>query len=641
MMDSLLTEYGLLFLAIALFLDAFILVLPTSTTLFAASIYVHQTQPENIWIVFLIAVTVIPTSHRIVFEFGKRGGRRWIIRHGGKFLLSYKRLIKAEKFIEQYGQKTIFFTSIFPTVSPVASLIAGSLNMKGKYFGWFNFLGVCTSAAFVIGTAYIWGENIWAVLSPYKGYIILAIFIYPVLKTASLILKYFFMTQKVLLIGNGGRENALANALMRSSKRVKIYHFAPALNPDIQKVAFHSSVGDINDPSEVLKYAQSFSPDFCIVGPENPIQSGVVDLLEESGIPCVAPNKKCAQIETSKGFTRELLARHNIKASPDFYVSREVNEKKTRQDFFEKHNGQIVVKADGLMGGKGVIVAGDHFDKFEIAEDFAQKALKKFGRVVFEEKLVGEEFSLISFTDGKTVLDGPAIQDHKRAYEDDQGPNTGGMGCISDERGSLPFLTKEDLETAHQINVQTIQALQKETGETYKGFLFGGFMKTKNGIRLIEYNARLGDPEALILLPLLLTDFVEICEKIISQKLDEIKILEFRKKAAVLKYLCPEGYPENPLKNVPFTIDKNIPPQDENHKFYYASVQEKDGQLLLLGSRSIGVLGVGDTLSQAYERCESLIPFFKGPFFYRHDIGTPKLTEKRIQHIKSLTSSNS
>ncbi len=441
------------------------------------------------------------------------------------------------------------------------------------------------------------------------------------------------MSKKILVIGNGGRENAIIESLTRSPQKINIFNFASSINPGIKKLIGKENIiiGNYMDLDEIKNIGIKIKPNFAIVGPDDPIGIGVVDVLKKIGIKSFAPTKKNAQLESSKAFTRNLLEKYNIEGSPDFLVSTKVEDTNTRKEFYNKFNGNIVVKADGLLGGKGVLVGGEHFKDFDTVEDFSIKSIEKFGRVVLEEKLIGEEFSLISFVDGITVLDTPAIQDHKRAFDGDLGPNTGGMGCISDERNSLPFLDNKDINDAHKITVEVMKALGKENNERFVGVMYGGFMKTKNGIKLIEYNARLGDPEALNILPILKTDFVDICEKAISGKLIEIGNLKFSPVATVVKYLCPNGYPDNPVKNVPITQANN----DLDH-IYFASVSEENNKLILKGSRAIGILGTGDTINNARLDCENKIKNFDGPLFYRKDIGTDELIQKRMDHMTKI-----
>ena len=440
------------------------------------------------------------------------------------------------------------------------------------------------------------------------------------------------MVKKILLVGNGGREHTIADAVTKSRHEVELYNFATAINPGIKNLCHEIIIGDILNMDTLKKVAKKIQPDFAIIGPDDPIGLGATDTLNSIGIPSFAPTKKNAQLESSKSFTRNLLQKYDINASPDFLVCTDVEKTEFRKDFYEEYDGQIVVKADGLMGGKGVIVAGEHFDTFEEADDFAQQSIQKFGRVVLEEKIEGEEFSLISIVDGKTVLGTPAIQDHKRAFDGDTGPNTGGMGCVSDEEHKLPFITAEDLAAAHEITVQTMKAVEKETGEAFIGVMYGGFMITKRGVKLIEYNCRFGDPEALNILPILKTDFVDVCEAAINQELDTIGKLDFEKVATVVKYLCPEGYPTAPVKNIPIVVS-DIMRENDAQQVFYASVEQKGEKILLKGSRAIGILGTGRNMSEALAHCEDMIQHFGGPLFYRKDIGTPELLQKRIDHM--------
>lgn len=443
--------------------------------------------------------------------------------------------------------------------------------------------------------------------------------------------------KKILVIGNGGREHAICKALKASPQEIEIYNFASAVNPGIKHISQEIFVGNYMNNEEIKTIAQKVQPDFAIVGPDDPIGNGATDALAEVGIKSFSPTKKCAQLESSKSFTRNLLKKYGIEGSPDFLVSTNSQEKSEREQFFQKFSGKIVVKADGLLGGKGVLVAGDHFTSFEEAEDFALKSIEKFGRVVLEEKIEGPEFSIIYIVDGKTALSTPIIQDHKRAFEGDTGPNTGGMGTVSDENNSLPFLTEADKMTAYNITMETMKAVEKETGETYVGVMYGGFMKTKDGVKLIEYNSRFGDPETFNILPLLENDFVEVCERAIDGTLSEMGALYFEKKATVLKYLCPEGYPTNSVKNVPITIDpKAFEADTKSQEFFIASVGEENGEYLLKGSRAIAVLGKGDTWQEANENCDQMIQNFSGPLFYRKDIGTEKYWEEKMKGFKEI-----
>jgi len=355
---------------------------------------------------------------------------------------------------------------------------------------------------------------------------------------------------------------------------------------------------------------------------DDPIAEGGADALQKVGIRSIAPSKSLARLESSKSFTRKLLEKYDVEGNPKFrtFFSEEGMED------FSKSCGEIVVKYDGLAGGKGVQVQGDHFQTFEEGLKFARECLSKSGKVVIEEKMVGQEFSLLYFCDGTSMVPMPIVQDNKRALEDDRGPNTGGMGTVSQRNFSLPFLRSSDIQQANTIAMNSMAALQAECGETFVGILYGGFMATKDGVRLVEFNVRFGDPEALNILPLLSTDFVEVCEAMLSGSLSSISV-DFLQQATVCKYVVPEGYPDAPAKNVPIEIDESSIP--ENVEVFYASVEEKEDKIFLKGSRAIAFTGIADTIAEAQFLAEEATKSVTGPVFHRSDIGTEALMKKR------------
>jgi len=290
-----------------------------------------------------------------------------------------------------------------------------------------------------------------------------------------------------------------------------------------------------------------------------------------------------------------------------------------------------VVKYDGLSGGKGVKVAGDHLHSHDEALAYCQKLVDSDGEFVIEEKFVGEEFSLMSFCDGDNLKHMPAVQDHKRAYEGDTGPNTGGMGTYSDANHSLPFLTNNDISQALEINIQTARAIKDKFGVGYKGILYGGFMATASGVRLVEYNARFGDPEAMNVLSLLESDFIDICIGVADGTLDQVDV-QFANKATVCKYAVPDGYPDSPVKGEPIDVSKvkNL------DGLFFASVDFKGTSLVEAGSRTIAMVGVADTISDAEALAEKEVSSISGPLFHRTDIGTDKIVQKRVDHMNSL-----
>jgi len=432
----------------------------------------------------------------------------------------------------------------------------------------------------------------------------------------------------ILLLGNGAREHCIAETL-KKNEETAIYSYIKSKNPGIIGLSENFEIGNYDDLEKIRSYARQVKPDFAFIGPEEPLSNGVVDLLSELSIPSVGPTKNLAQLETSKSFTRNLLRKYKIEGNPKFEIFSKKNINDAKK--FIESLQQCVIKPDGLTGGKGVKVHGDHFSTKKEALDYCNEVLQTHPLVVVEEKLEGEEFSLQCLTDGKTVVATPPAQDHKRAFAGDKGPNTGGMGSYSCENHLLPFLTKKDVKGGLKITQKVAEAIYKETGEFYKGVMYGGFIITKNGVKLLEYNSRFADPEAMNILPLMETDFVEVCEAIINQNLNEIKI-KFQNKATVCKYLVPMGYPDNPAKNGKIEVGKI----SKDARIYYASIEQREDGLYTTSSRAIACLGIADDLEEAEKIAEQAANSVKGNLFHREDIGTRKLVEKRIRHMKEI-----
>lgn len=449
----------------------------------------------------------------------------------------------------------------------------------------------------------------------------------------------------ILIIGSGAREHAIARALAHSPQKPTIFCFGSGLNPGIKELTKQYQVGNITDTPAITCEATSWNIDFAIIGPEAPLEAGVVDALSSVKIPSVGPTRQLAQIETSKSFTRNLLVEYgHSSVCPRF---RHFSTMEEVQEFLQElGEGNYVVKADGLMGGKGVKVAGDHLHSIDEALAYCEELIKQLQKdtepfqkgsvpskpaFVIEGKLIGQEFSLMSFSDGRHLVHMPPVQDHKRAFVGDTGPNTGGMGSYSDANHLLPFLHKEDVEIAQNTNQKTIEALYNKFGKPYKGILYGGFMLTKNGVKLIEYNARFGDPEAMNVLTLLKSDFVEICKGILECTLNK-KNVQFTHKATICKYAVPKGYPDNPVKGKKIDISK-VRNKDQ---LYFGAVDALEDGLYETGSRAVAIIGIGDTLEEAEKQAEEEIKRVKGPLFHREDIGTAALIKKRVEMVKNL-----
>ncbi len=435
---------------------------------------------------------------------------------------------------------------------------------------------------------------------------------------------------RILVIGSGAREHAICRAFARSPKAKELFCCGTSINPGIRRLCSDYWTGDISDCPLVVGQAIKWKVDLVIIGPEAPLEKGLADALTVISIPVVGPGHNLAKIESSKGYARDLMAKYEIPGLPRFRRFENIN---GIEDYLKQfHNSDYVIKANGLMGGKGVKVGGEHLHNHEEALAYCREIFAEGQSLVVEEKLIGQEFSLMCFSDGTTVVPMPIVQDHKRAYENDTGPNTGGMGSYSDVDHSLPFLQEQDVEQAMAINAAVIKALYAEEGKPYRGILYGGFMATSKGVYVIEFNARFGDPEALNVLSLLETDFIDICQAIPQGTLNKLDV-KFISRASVCKYVVPEGYPDKPVKNE--FIDISAVKDDEH--LYLASVDERsDGELVALGSRTAAYVGVEDNIIDAEKKVEEEIAKIEGPLFHRKDIGTRELIEHRIELMRKL-----
>jgi len=435
--------------------------------------------------------------------------------------------------------------------------------------------------------------------------------------------------ERILVIGSGAREHAIAVALARSPQKPELVCFGSARNPGIDSLCVAYAVGDITDAAMVAEFGVMHKATLAVVGPEAPLAAGVADALWKLGIAVVGPTQSLARLESSKSFTRELLAKYGIEGNPFF-------QRFTSMDGVEavlaRFPMQHVIKDDGLAGGKGVKVCGDHLHSMDESLAFCRELVDHGHSFVMEEKLEGEEFSLLSFCDGKTLRHMPLVQDHKRAYEGNTGPNTGGMGSYTSADHKLPFVTEDDLRKAGEINTLVAEAVAKECGRPYQGILYGGFMATRDGVRLIEYNARFGDPECLNLLTLLETDFVRVCRAIVDGTLHELEVA-FAAKASVCKYVVPEGYPDAPRKDDAVKLPTELP---TDATLYLGAVDLREGELVSTGSRTVAVVVSAATTAEAEAVCEAVVREIPGPFFHRTDIGTAALVARRVEHMKSL-----
>ena len=425
------------------------------------------------------------------------------------------------------------------------------------------------------------------------------------------------MAETVLLVGGGGREHAIARALAGDCV---LYNCAGNRNPGIATLADGVEILDATDPEAVTSYACEVEATLAVIGPEAPLEAGIVDALEDAGIYAFGPRREQARIETDKAFQRQFLDEHGIPGNPDFETFEDVEEACT---YIEAYDGDLAVKPAGLTGGKGVRVIGD-----QLGAEEAKAYLREsdYDRVVLEERLVGEEFTIQALVANGEFRTSPAVQDHKRAYEDDEGPNTGGMGSYSDAVRELPFMTHEEYEQAISILGATVDAL-----EGYKGILYGQFMLTAEGPKIVEFNARFGDPEAMNTLPVFDTPLLEVL--VAARENETLPDLEFAEQATVCKYAVPEGYPEDPTAGTAIEID---PESAGDALLFYASVENRDGGIYTTTSRAVAVVGLADTITDAEGIAEEALSVAGEGLRVRHDIGTPDLVQARIDHMTEL-----
>lgn len=428
---------------------------------------------------------------------------------------------------------------------------------------------------------------------------------------------------KVLLVGNGAREHIIAERLAETAE---LYIAMSKKNPALASLAKKFWVCDIHNPGEVASIAANEDIDVGFASPDAVLAAGVSDALERMGMLVASPTKAAARIEWDKEFARNLMSDYKISGAVICAVVDNENDAlKTIKDFEE-----VAVKPIGLTGGKGVRVSGDHFKSEEEAFAYAREVLRKDKKVLIEEKLEGEEFTLQAFSDGTRIAPMPPVHDHKRAFANDEGENTGGMGSYSTGE-LLPFLEERDIEDAKSILKQTIHAMKK-AGTPFRGVIYGQFIATAEGVKVIEYNARFGDPEAINVLALLESSLADTFMSMADGRLDPP---QFSTNSTVVKYLVPNGYPTNPISDAEVSIDEPALEQS-SAKVYYASVYEKLGKIYTTNSRAFAILGTGAAVADAERIAENGCACVSGPVWHRPDIGSEQLIRKRIEHMKAL-----
>ncbi|MBA4367433.1 MAG: phosphoribosylamine--glycine ligase [Desulfobacterium sp.] len=416
---------------------------------------------------------------------------------------------------------------------------------------------------------------------------------------------------KILVVGSGGREHALVWKISKSPKATKIF-CAPG-NAGIADLATCIPI-NAEDIHKLLEFAQKEEIDLTVVGPEAPLAKGIVDIFEKKGLKIFGVSKKAAELEASKSFAKKLMNKYNI---PTAKGKTFTSLSKAKQ-YVDSVGTPIVIKADGLASGKGVFVcATEKYTKQALDEIFTKKAFGDAGKkVVIEKCLKGEEVSFLAFTDGKTVLALPSSQDHKAIFDDDKGPNTGGMGAYS----PAPVVTEHlHQKIMNEVMIPTVRAMSAE-GRKYKGVLYAGLMIDNDNIQVLEFNARFGDPEAQPLLMRLKSDIIPIMEAISEERLHECA-LEIDDRATVCVVMASGGYPGSYQKGMPISGLDKVKRMRDTFVFHAGTSKNKD-MIVATGGRVLGVTSLGDTVEKAIQKSYAAVSNIDWKdVYFRKDIG--------------------
>ena len=417
-----------------------------------------------------------------------------------------------------------------------------------------------------------------------------------------------------MVVGGGGREHAIIKKLKENKTIDKIY--ALPGNGGMKDDAICVNVG-AKDIEGITEFAVNNNIDFAVVAPDDPLVLGAVDALESKGIPCFGPKANAAIIEGSKVFSKNLMKKYNIPTA-EYEVFSDIEK---ALDYLKTAPIPTVIKADGLALGKGVIICNTREEAFDAVRSMMMD--KVFGdsgnNIVIEEFLTGPEVSVLSFTDGKTVVPMISSMDHKRALDNDMGLNTGGMGTIAPN----PYYTKEIAEECMEtIFLPTVDAMNKE-GRTFKGCLYFGLILTPKGPKVIEYNCRFGDPETQVVLPLLKTDLFTIMKAVSEEKLSDVKV-EFSDESACCVVMASNGYPSKYETGFEIKIDEKI-----DADVFVAGAKIQDGKKVTAGGRVLGVTAIGENLKEAVSKAYKEVNFVTfDNAYYRKDIGKRALEVK-------------
>jgi len=471
--------------------------------------------------------------------------------------------------------------------------------------------------------------------------------------------------KKVLIVGSWAKEQITIENISRNPE-IEIFSYMDIRNPGIISLVKDYHIGSLYDIDSIIKYAQDKKIDLVIITTASPLSRGLVDKLEDIGILAFGPNLLAARLESDKEFARKLLQKYMPSAIPKFKV---FDNYQDAIQFSERLGWQVAVKPIGLTEGLGVKIFGDHLKDENDVKDYIQHIINKqvsgSSRVIIEEKIEGEEFTIQCFVHKEHILPTPAVQDFKRLLPGEKGPNTASMGSYSQKGYLLPFMEEEDYRNAMEIISTTLEGFQEETGNTCSGFLYGQFMLTAEGVKLIEYNFRPGDPEWLNTIFILKNNILDIILDLLEegegykkdnkvqegqgerqegqgerqekegQEKDKLSLF-FDNCATVCKYIVPPNYPEKFDQILDVILEDDAIRKIKDLRYYYSCGFDDTGRLNVGTERGIAFIAKAPTIEDANDKVEKAISIVNGEFFYRKDIGTTDLIESKINHIKVL-----
>jgi phosphoribosylamine--glycine ligase len=438
--------------------------------------------------------------------------------------------------------------------------------------------------------------------------------------------------KRILVVGSWAKEEITIENLKKNPD-LEVFSFLDTRNPGILERADGIRIGSLYEVESILDYAREMNIDLVLVTTAAPLAAGLVDLLEKEKIPVFGPNREAARLESDKAFTRELMKKYYPEAIPGFKVC------ETTEDavaYAKELKWQVAIKPIGLTDGLGVKVFGVQLNSEKEVEDYIREIntnrISGNSRVIVEEKMEGEEFTIQCFVYRDTFIPTPAVQDFKKLLNGEKGPNTASMGSYSDSGRLLPFMNRADYLQAVRIIKETLAGFKKETDQWCCGFLYGQFMLCKDGIKLVEYNFRPGDPEWMNTVITLKDNIADIIGALMQGKNPQPR---FQRKATVCKYIVPPAYPYRLNETLEVSLDKDkIDGLDTS--VYWSCGLDENGKLNVGSERGLAFLAYGDTIVEANKKIEAALDAVQGDFYYRSDIGTPELTRSKVQTVNQL-----